>query len=664
GVMALSLLFGGAGAYVLVTGTRAPGFGPADLGAGEAAEGIAVVPFSVTGGADLDLWREGMVDVLSANLDGVAGFRTIDARTVMARWRDKVPGDDAPELRTALEVAAETGARYGLVGNLVGSPAGIRIGVDLYDLDTGEKVTQVVQEGAADQVLELTGELSVALARDLLAASGQEVVQSMRLGALTTTSLPALRSYIEGQAAFRHADFATATAAFERAVEQDSLFALAWFSLSDAYGWLEDISSQTAARTSDRAVALMDRLPPRERILVQAGQAAYHSDPSFYGTLREAALRYPDDADIWYNFGDYIYHVAMPVGLATVEQAADAFERAIALDPGFAPYQVHLVEFAIERGDRADAEARLAFYVEATNDERRIDELSLAIPLILGDSAEFAAVLETARLIDLGTLQKVRLRYTNTVDRYDRLRELMWVNRNRAGASDAGILYSLITEGALRRSDRLLDSLDVAVAVKGIAVGFTLGLWSTASDLPHMSLAKASTCEEPEVSTACQMFMAWGLARSGDLSGAAESARVLRRRAGEVGQDQADVMARRLTLVDGTLALVRGQTAEARKLLVPLTRGTGNEANMARVNMGDLERSAGNLAEAIRYYEGALGSYNRGQVTLALARIHDSRGETEEALRLYRSFLTITRVGDQDLPEVMEAREALARLGG
>lgn len=664
GVMALSLLFGAAGAYVLVTGTRAPGFGPADLGAGEAAEGIAVVPFSVTGGEDLDLWREGMVDVISTNLDGMAGYRTIDSRTVMARWRERVSGDDSPELRTALEVAAETGARYGVVGTLVGTPAGIRVSADLYDLDTGEKVTQVVQEGAADQVLELTGALSVALARDLLGSSGQEVVQGVRLGALTTTSLPALRSYIEGQAAFRHADFSKATSAFELAVEQDSLFALAWFGLSDAYGWLEDISSQSAALAADRAVALLDRLPPRERVIVQAGQAMYHGDPTFYGTLRDAVLRYPDDPDMWYNFGDYIYHVAMPVGMATQEQSADAFERAIALDPGFAPYQVHLIEFAIERGDRADAEARLDLYKSATEDTRRISELSLAIPLLLGDSAEFSATLETALQTDVGTLQRLRTGYTNKVDRYDRLREMLWANRNRAGSDDSWILYSLIAEGALDRADRLLDSLDVAVGVKGLAVGWRLGGWSTASELPNHGLARPSTCEEPLVNTGCQMFMGWGLARSGDLAGATESLRILRRRAAEAEEDGAALLTRRADLVEGTLLSARGQLSEARRLLTPVGRGTGNEGTLARIALGDLEQGEGNIAEAIRYYEGNLRSYDRVHMMLSLARIHDGRGEVDEARSYYRHFLTITRAGDPDLPEIVEAKAALARLGG
>jgi TolB-like protein len=197
GLVVLSLLFGGTGLYVGFSGGSNL-LGPQEAGAELAAAGIAVVPFAVTGGEELELWREGLVDVLSTNLDGMGGFRTIDSRTVLAQWRDRVAGDDSPDLRTALEVAGQTGARYGLVGNLVGNPAGIRVSVELFDLSSGEKIVQVSQEGAADEVLELTSSLSVALIRDLLRATGQGSVQDVRLDALTTNSLPALRAYLEG----------------------------------------------------------------------------------------------------------------------------------------------------------------------------------------------------------------------------------------------------------------------------------------------------------------------------------------------------------------------------------------------------------------------------------------------------------------------------------
>jgi len=659
GVVSLSLLFGGTGLYVGFTG--APGMlGPQEAGADIAAAGIAVVPFSVSGGEDLDLWREGMVDLMSTNLDGMGGFRTIDSRTVMARWSERVAGDATPDLRTALEVAAETGARYALVGALVGNPAGIRLNAELYDLSSGEEIVQVSQEGAADAVLELTSALSVDLTRELLRETGQSAVQDVRLGALTTTSLPALRTYLEAEVDFRNGDFAGAVAGYEAAVELDSLFALAWLRLSNAYGWLDDIGNAAGARAGEQAAALSDRLPARDRVLVHASEAARVGDADFYGEIREAVRRYPDDPDLWFELGEYIYHVGLEVGVASLDQAMEAFDRAVTLDPGFGPYRVHPLELTIAQGDRADAEQRLADYAADTEDVRNITELSLAIPLLLGDDAELDVALETSRGIDVGTLGRIRVAFTNRQDHYDRLREMLWVNRDRAGSDHQWILYSLGAEGALDRADRLLDSLDVAAGTKGLAMGWFLGGWSTASDLPHSALANPRTCEQPQIDSNCQLFVGWGLARSGDLSGAAESARILRAQEA----DGSAFSGRAAAAVEGAIAAAEGRVTDARGLLAPTARGTGNPAGLARLSLAELEWGQGNTVEAIGYYEGDLFDYNRFHSTRALAQIHEERGDTEQARAYYRSFLTITRSGDQDLPEIVAAREALARLGG
>lgn len=398
GVLALSLLFGGAGAYVLVTGGRAPGLGPTEAGASVAAAGIAVLPFSVTGGADLELWREGMVDLMSTNLDGMGGYRTIDARTVMARWREKVEGEGSPDLNTALLVAGATGARYGLVGNLVGNPGGVRVAADIYDLSNGEKITQSYVEGPADSVLALVGRLTVSLTRDLLAKTGQQVIQAPRTAGITTESLEALRHYLDGEAAFRKADFASASAAFERAVDADSTFALAWYRLSHAYGWMENLHSEEAARAAERMEALAGRLPLRERTLMMASSRGMREgDLSALTDLRQAASKYPDDPEVWFELGEFFRHVGVDAGVATDAEALEAFGKAVSLDPTFAPFYIHYIESLLGAGRAAEAAEALNTYRAMAGPDAQ-PHLTLAVALFGEDEAlrqETLATLDT-----------------------------------------------------------------------------------------------------------------------------------------------------------------------------------------------------------------------------------------------------------------------------
>lgn len=663
GVMALSILFGGAGVYVGLTGR--PGFlGPQAAGADVAAAGIAVVPFEVTGGEDLKLWREGMVDLLATNLDGMGGFRTIDSRTVLAQWRDRVPGEEMPDLRTALEAAARTGARYAVVGAMVGNPAGVRLSADIYDLSNGEKVGQVSQEGPADGVLDLTSALSVDLTRELLAETGQSMVQDVRINALTTTSLPALRAYLEGEAVFRNANFAAAVAAYERAVELDSLFALAWHRLANAYGWLDDIGSEAGGRAGERAAALLDRLPARDRILIRASEASRTGDISLFEEIREGVLLYPDDPDLWFELGEFIYHVGLSAGIATLPQAMEAFNRAVELDPGFGPYQVHPLELTIAAGDRAAADSAFERYRTSTEDVRNVTEFSLAIPLLLGDEVEVAEALQASLAVDVGTLSRVRVAYVNRQDRYDRMRELLWANRHRAGSDHQWIYYNLGAEGAVDRAARLTDSLDISVGNKALGAGWMLGMWSTARETRLRELARPASCEVPALNTQCLLFVGWGLARSGDPIGAREALGRLRARAAEAEGTVAEARTRLGDAVEGTMAAMQGNVEEARRLLVPVATADGNEGSLARISLAEVEEAQGNLSEAIDYFTGNLYDYTRPRAVLSLARIYDSRADAEQARSHYRSFLTITREGDQALPEIGDAREALARLGG
>ena len=81
---------------------RLRGEGPP--GASAAVPGVAVLPFR-TVGADPALWHEGIVDMLSYNLDGIGQLRKIDPVTVLTGWRrmggsasNALSADDAREV--------------------------------------------------------------------------------------------------------------------------------------------------------------------------------------------------------------------------------------------------------------------------------------------------------------------------------------------------------------------------------------------------------------------------------------------------------------------------------------------------------------------------------------------------------------------------------------
>ncbi len=156
------------------------------------AEMIAVLPFS-TVGTGVDLLGEGMVDLLSTNLNAVGGISTVDPRSVLSRWHKKGSTGDRND---ALEVGRSLDAGSVLMGSVVAAGQSVRINAELSSV-TGETLARVQVNGPADNVIALVDSLSLSLLREIWRS--HEPIPSLRLGAITSNSVDAIRSYMQGE---------------------------------------------------------------------------------------------------------------------------------------------------------------------------------------------------------------------------------------------------------------------------------------------------------------------------------------------------------------------------------------------------------------------------------------------------------------------------------
>jgi eukaryotic-like serine/threonine-protein kinase len=344
---------------------------------------VAVLPFRVTG-ADptLQYLREGMIDLLAAKLTGDGGPRAVDPRTVISAWRRRAGEEELPQ-EDALRLARGLGAGRALLGAVIGAPGRIVLSASLLPTSGGRSSTEASVQGPVDSLLSLVDQL----AAQLLALGAGEAPQ--RLASATSTSLPALRYYLDGQAEYRRGQYQDAVRLFDQALMEDSTFALAALGLRSAGGW---IGSPEADRGLRLAWAERSRLSARDRAILTglAGPAfpGFSTERAELAAWQQAVALAPDQPEAWYELGDEYYHSGDMIAADPLrEHSTAAFRRALELDSAFAAPLAHLVELAARDGNAAEVRRLGKLYFATDSVGEVADYLRWRVAVALGDSA-------------------------------------------------------------------------------------------------------------------------------------------------------------------------------------------------------------------------------------------------------------------------------------
>ncbi len=301
---------------------RAPA-GPAS------ANHLAVLPFAVHGGGRLDFLAQGMVDLLSRNLDGAGDIRSVNGATVLAAAH---ADGGVADLEEGRRLARRLGAGLYVLGSVSAIGNQVRIEASLYDGAPAQPamVSQASVSGDTTQLFELVDRL----AGDLMVRQGRGVgSRLLQTAATTTQSLPALKAYLDAEGQLRRGGFDSALAGFQQAVQLDSTFALAYYRLAVAAAW----SRHTALirPNTERAVRLADRLSERDRRLLESFAALADGKPDdaengYRGILQD----YPDDLEAQWQLAT-VLNVYNPLRGRPIAESAPVFDGVVKLDPEF-----------------------------------------------------------------------------------------------------------------------------------------------------------------------------------------------------------------------------------------------------------------------------------------------------------------------------------------
>jgi serine/threonine protein kinase len=641
---------------------------------------LAVAPFDVLSQqGELALWGEGMVDMLSRSLDGAGPIRTLSPTLSVKRWSGRA------DAASAEDFGRRTGSGLVVFGTLLGLGSdSARVAATLLDVERSSVLAEVDLRDRADRVDRLSDSLAVRLLGDL---TRERSIGGAPLYSLGSRSPAAIKAFLQGERLYRRSSWDSARVYYERAIDLDSSFALAYRRVSTVLGWNEleyGLGSEALLPYQLRAGQLNHGLAPRESLLVAAESLYAALAVTFdgkwsridrlLGTMEHAAEHYPEDPEVWSELGEARYHFGQSAGV-TLGAAYNAFRHAIVLDSSYAPAYIHATELAL-RLEGVDAGRRtLAALLQLEPVGYEADAARLALALLDPERARSAEV-----EAELDTLSELALTHAFTNLQYypDSAESALRIARalaERSTSAQYDLRWALAFRGHVEEAYRAIQQVDWRAP--------EIGFWSAQAAFAELALLGAFPDD-----TVRAVYDAWLDAGYGqgvflthrwraDRGDTAALQRII-----QIGEER--LPERRAALSPDTalgmwgaqcarayLSLARGDTAAALEAFAALREWpTVPWGYKERLTRAQLLAAVGRDEEAAAVLDQIPNvGYPPGPVEvvwiLERARVNDRLGNREKATDGYAYIVHVWHDADPLLqPFVEEARRALRRLAG
>jgi TolB-like protein len=417
---------------------------------------IAVLPFeNMSGDAGNDPFTIGIHDDLLTHISRIGSIKTI-SRTSVLKYRDTT--------RTIPEIGNELGVATILEGGVQRAGDRVRINVQLIDTATDEHLWADTYDRqlTASNVFAIQTEIAVAVAAALRATLSLE--EQRRIEYAPTQNLAAMETYFLGKQLLEERSRESLFAAveyFEKVIELDPRYALAYSGLADAYMLLPEytptVDMREARETSEAAANRALELGPEEpAVLASAGWNRlihYYDWSEAERLLRRALAIEPNNAGALH----WLSHV-----LSWQGQHAEALakaERALEVDPHTTLMAMNL---AYIRTDASLFDQAITRVLQSIEEDPDYSELHGNLWLTYlragrpGDAANSMVDWARATGRDVEGARQVGeafVRYRETGDMQQLPEEL--VARIEFGLEDLGQVYAFIGD-----ADRALTALE------------------------------------------------------------------------------------------------------------------------------------------------------------------------------------------------------------
>lgn len=509
----------------------------------------------------------------------------------------------------------------------------------LIEPQSGNAIRSYVERARdQDHVLPALESIATRVRRDL-GESLSSIERSNRpLPNVTTSSLQALKHYVDGAFLWNRGQWDQAMHLYQSALGRDPDFAMAHSALARAYYSYIYNNPVKGNEHYQKALKLSDRLTERERLYIQA---SYNHDRGYYHQaiqLYNLYLKtYPDDTAARFNLGKLLMEIQRH------NEAIEQHRQVLRIIPNHAGAYINIATSYNSMGNYAEA---LKYYAKGfelepswlTNNNVLNHEYGFAL-VGSGDPAKarevFSLALATPEIKPMGlrSLALLDLYQGRYREAKERLREAI-----------------LLNESAKALLNKCRNHLFMSIVLEG--EGDRAGCLG--------ELDRAAECLEaigPQVLLSARIGKAY--VRCGAVKKAARILDALKKQADQYNQDQSSS----LHWLEGEIELARGNARRAIELLMLADRESRSPLTVE--SLAHAYATSGNIEQAIACYETLVAmrssclGWEPQQPWIAahyrLAKAYLSRGEKEKAKKLTATLLGLWKEADAELPLLREA---------
>jgi len=596
----------------------------------------------------------------------VSSQRLYDILKLLGREGQKKIGREV-----ATQVATKAGARWMLLGNVLQVEPEIVLTSQLVDVGSGKiAASQRITGEAEEKIFSMVDKLTVEIKKDLSLPAVAQQEQDPSVADVTTHSPEAYRYYLEGVDYFDKYYWTEAEKSFEKALEFDSTFAMAYY-------WLASLKEDSEIKEMmTKAVEYSDNATQKEKSYIKNMEAQQA------GNLKRAVLelqnlleRYPDDKYANFVLGLLHWKLSKP------QEAIEQLHKVVQLDPFYKRAYDNLALLYNEIGDFDKSIWAINKYISLAPDEPNPYDTRGELYALNGKLDEAIESFKKAEEIkpgfsldDLGHMYVLKKEYAKAESCYQEV-----CSSTDKDDRAWGRLYLALVplyQGKLGEALEVLDNGITADRMEQVEwqqvykLGYTVIIYRE-KDL-NLAIKEQEKCLEiihrldPDDKFSEQHYYVMLLAENKDFEKAEQVAKVLKR---DIEEKNETIMWYYYWYAAGCIEFSKGN----------LEKSVDNFEKVVEVNpifpswflLGRAYLASGRLGEAVAEFEKILSSYDRYRLFNTIRAVktyyllglaYEKSGWTKKAIENYEEFLDIWKDADPGIPEVEDAKERVKKL--